>query len=204
MQPINLSKNSVINLSKAAPTGLQRLLFGVNWGMVKSGGLFGIGSRQQAVDLDASITAFKSNFSQHVTKYFGNVAQSHPFMSHSGDDRSGDASRDDDDNETLTIDFTKVPDDVHDLFLYVNSFSNVQFDDIPYAGVRLYEGSPNNPTNILARFELANSPEFKGAKSIILGRCSRVNGEWQFTAIGQPGKFTRIDPTIAYIRQNYA
>ncbi|AUR86276.1 TerD domain protein [Vibrio phage 1.084.O._10N.261.49.F5] len=202
---INLSKNQTINLSKTVTQGLTNLKFGVNWGMInkKSGGLFGLfgTSSAEAVDLDASVTAFSGNSPQHTIS-FQNLRNS--YIVHSGDDRVGDESADDSDNETITIDFTKVPSNVDKIFLYVNSFSGQKFDEIPYAGVRVYEGQVDQPTNVLAKFEIANDSTFKGSKTMILGFVEKVNNDWEFKTIGDSvPNVQRINETVQVISQRY-
>ena len=199
MSTINLSKGSVINLSKAAEQEAPTVLFGVNWGKIKQG-LLGMSSKE--VDLDATAVAFDAN---------GNVTEKVSFqglvsnaMRHSGDDRSGDSSQDDDDNETITIDFSKFNDSVKAVVLFVNSYDGTLFDKIPYAGVRLYEGSVNNPTKVYAKMDVANDSSFKGATTMILGAMVREGGAWEFKAIGAPvNGITRIEPTITLIKQKF-
>jgi len=202
---INLSKNQTINLSKATSQGLTNLKFGVNWGMInkKSGGIFGLfsSSTSEAVDLDASVTAFSGNSPQHTIS-FRNLRNS--YISHSGDDRVGDENADDNDNETITIDFKKVPSNVDKIFLYVNSFSGQKFDGIPYAGVRVYEGAVDNPSNVLAKFEIANDQTFKGSKTMVLGFVEKVANDWEFKTIGDSvPNVQRIEETVRTIQNRY-
>lgn len=208
---INLSKNQTINLSKQS-SNLSQVRFGINWGMKevvgkkREGGLFGFGGKvvetvvgKQAVDLDASATVFSG--ANEDTVYFGKLRNS--FITHSGDDLVGDDEKDDDDNETITIDLSNVPNHVQEVYLYVNSFSGQKFNEIPYAGIRIYEGNVNNPTKVLAKFDLVNDSSFKDAKTIILGKLYKENGDWDFKAIGDTYNVSRIEPTIAIIKQKY-
>ena len=202
---LNLTKNQTINLSKQASQGLTTLKFGVNWGKIttKSGGFFGIGSRtvKEDVDLDASATTFQSS-GVLDTVYYGKLRNS--FITHSGDDRVGDCSQDDSDNETITVDFTRVPNNVDRIYLYVNSFTGQTFDSLPYTGVRVYEGATNRPTNTIAKFEVANDSSFKGVKTMVLGYCEKVNGGWEFKSKGDAVRgISSIRETVAFIANNY-
>ncbi len=62
---INLQKGQRISLEKEAGRGLSRVVMGLGWGMkqVQSRGFlgFGAGSRQKAVDLDASCLLFDAS-----------------------------------------------------------------------------------------------------------------------------------------------
>lgn len=202
---INLTKKSKINLSKEANT-LSKIHFGVNWGMKESnskgflGSLFGSSSSKEAVDLDASITCFSG---PHIdTVYF--ARRSNMFLQHSGDDLTGDEEKDDEDNETITANLDRAPNHLEEFYLYVNSYSGERFDEIPYASVRIYEGNVNNPTNVIASFNLSHDESFKGAKTIILGKVYRDdNNNWQFEAIGDTYSVHRIEPTVKIINNNY-
>lgn len=199
---INLSKNETINLSKEiSKETLSKLNFGVNWGKIVTKGFLGFGSKQKDVDLDASVSIF-SNTGFLETVSFWKL--SNDYIKHSGDDLVGDSSFNDSDNETITIDFSKVPPNVERLFLYVNSFSGDTFDEIPYAGVRVYEGSVNDPSKVLAKFEIANDSAFKDSKTMILGMCESVSGSWEFKTIGESVPNTQhIRETVNFIKNKY-
>ena len=216
MTTINLSKKQTTNLSKSTLSGLSVLHFGVNWGKISRGGkvekagffgkLFGasdrvVMGRSESVDLDTSVTVFQGN-QEMSTVCFYNLRNS--FIKHSGDDRVGDESKDDNDNETITMDFNQVPNNVDKVFLYVNSFLGQTFDEIPYVCVRVYEGTVNNSSNTLATFEVANDASFKGSKTILLGYVERKGVDWEFKTIGDSLKgFSRIEETVLKIKKGY-
>lgn len=196
---INLAKNQTINLSKAS-NSLSQIRFGINWGMKESRGLFGFGKSKTAVDLDASATVFQGARVDTVSFMRLNNA----FITHSGDDTVGDGERDDDDNETITINLSDAPNGDSEIYLYVNSYSGDKFDDIPYAGVRIYEGDVNKPEKVIAKFDLVRDNTFKGAKTVVLGKLFKeANGDWDFQAIGDAYDVSRIEPTIQIINSKY-
>lgn len=199
MSTINLSKNDTINLSKAAEVSAPTIRFGINWGQIKSGFFGG----KTDVDLDATAVAFTK--SGNVLGEVSYRRLSNSFMVHSGDDLTGDAEADDDDNETITMDFDKAGGNVDSVVLFVNSFSGVNFDKIPYAGIRLYEGDVNSPSKVHAKFDIANDSDFKGAQTMILGSMSREeDGDWQFKAVGETVQgINRIDATVQHIQNTY-
>ena len=205
---INLSKKQTINLSKQSDKpSLEKVLFGLNWGMITtagSKGFFGFGKSEgtkKSVDLDASVTCFSSTGRKMDTIYFGKLSNS--YIKHSGDDRVGDEDADDNDNETITVDLSKVPSEVAEMYFYMNSFSGEKFDEIPYAGLRIYEGVVDRPSNVMATFDVANDSSFKGSKTIIIGKLFRNEGEWDFEAIGDAKPYSRINDTISDIQNNY-
>ena len=209
---INLAKNQTINLSKAS-NSLSQIRFGINWGMkeqvkqVRSGGFLGFGGTtetkvvgKKAVDLDASATVFQGDATDTVSF----MKLRNMFISHSGDDTVGDSEQDDDDNETITINLDDAPNGASEIYLYVNSYSGDKFDDIPYAGIRIYEGRVNNPEKVIAKFDLVRDNTFKGAKTVILGKLFKeANGDWDFQAIGDAYDVSRIEPTIQIIKNKY-
>ena len=116
---LNLEKGMSLDLTKIEnASGLTDVAVGVNWGMIggtrtvaeKVGGFFGFGAkevqktitdRQQKVDLDLSALLYDKNGKLVDIIYYGNT--SGKGVTHSGDDRSGDSSKDDKDNEVITV-----------------------------------------------------------------------------------------------------
>lgn len=197
---MQLAKQQTLNLAKSSQ--LITLHFGTNWGMIESGGFLGIGKSKQSVDLDASAIMLDANGNIIGTPvYFGNLRA--PGINHSGDDLTGDAEADDSDNEIITVDLSAIPQTVSSVIFTLNSFSGQKFDDIPYASIRVYEGQPNQPTNIKATFNLANDDSFKGSKSLVVGKLFRSNNGWDFKAIGDASGHTRLDGLMAEA-QKYA
>lgn len=194
---INLSKGGRINLSKDENgNSLDTIFFGTNWGMITEKGLFGIGGSKTAVDLDASVILLDANGNHVDTVYFGH--KDAPGIHHSGDDLTGDADGDDGiDNETISVQLSRIDSRVEHVFFVLNSYRNQKFDKIPYIGIRIYTTPNNKPkvrttdsVNILAQFSLkSNADDFKDKLSIILGEAYRRNGEWKFKAIGEFGMF---------------
>lgn len=192
---LNLAKGQKFNLKKSDGQALTKLCFGVNWGMIETKGFFGIGGGKKAVDLDASVGLFDINKNQISKVYYGNLNTAG--VSHSGDDLTGDADGDDGlDNEIITIDLTALDSKVTDLVIVLNSFRGQDFASIPFASVRLYEGTPTKVDTIHATYDISNSSEFNGKVSMILGIISNRSGSWEFTAIGEATDDKNLDQTL--------
>jgi tellurium resistance protein TerZ len=58
---ISLVKGQKISLEKEAGTGLSKVIMGLGWDAKKKKGLFGFGSTDQSIDLDASCVMFDNN-----------------------------------------------------------------------------------------------------------------------------------------------
>ena len=189
---MDLSKGQKISLVKGTDS-ISELRFGVNWGKIKKGGekkLFGLlgttATSETSVDLDAAAFCFDAN-NKCVADCYTNLLGGKldiGFLKHSGDDLSGDSSRDDSDNETISAFISRIPENVNNIVFTVNSFSRQSFDEIPYVGIRIYEGAVNNPTNVRCRFNLENDYTFKGKKATIIGKLYRRPDGWNFEAIG--------------------
>lgn len=191
MTTINLTKGQKISLTKENGQKLEKMCVGVNWGAIVKKGFFG-GSSTKSVDLDASVGVFSADGRLLERVYFGQL--SGKGIQHSGDDREGDTDGDDGlDNEVITIDLTCVHPEASFLGLVLNSYDKIDFADIPYASVRIYEGTPSRVDNIIAKFEIANSAEFAGKVCMIMGGVYKHNNEWKFNSIGQPTEDRGLD-----------
>lgn len=203
---INLSKGGRVNLSKDENgNSLSKIFFGVNWGAIKSRGFLGFGGGTEAVDLDASVVLMDENKRKLETVYFGHKNSSDGAIHHSGDDLVGDTDGDDGlDNETISVDLSKIRNSVHFVAFILNSYSHQEFDEIPYMGMRIYTTEDGRPTaishstpNVLAKYNLtndSNDPEttFKGREGIVLGYAYRKDNEWKFKALGNTGNWQSI------------
>ena len=138
---INLSKGGRINLSKDENgNSLDKIFFGANWGMIRSGWLGG----KTAVDLDASVILLDVQGNHIDTVYFGH--KDAPGIHHSGDDLTGDADGDDGiDNETIAVQLSKIDSRVEHVFFVLNSYRNQEFNKIPYIGIRIYTSQNAQP-----------------------------------------------------------
>ncbi len=167
--PINLQKGQRINLEKGNGNKLQNICVGINWGAIEKKGWLG-GITKEAVDLDASCALYDSAKNLIDIVYFGNLKSKDGSIKHSGDDLTGDLGGDDGlDNEILTVDFSNLNPSVAYIAFVLNSFRGHDFGTIPFASIRIYEGTPTRVNEIFATFDIANSAAFKGHVSMIMG-----------------------------------
>lgn len=191
---ISLEKGQRISLEKGGEK-LDRLCVGVNWGAIEKKGFFGV--KKVAVDLDASIGMFDENKALLDVIYFGQLKSKDGSISHSGDDRTGDMDGDDGlDNEIVTIELNRVPAGVKHIAVLLNSFGGQDFATIPFASVRLYEGTPTRVDSILASYNVANDAKFSGSVSMVLGVLYRHGAEWKFKAIGDTTNDKKLEQTL--------
>ncbi len=199
---ISLQKGQRISLEKEGK-GIEKLCVGVNWGAIEKKSLFGRKS-QEAVDLDASAALFGENKQFLDIVYFGQLASKCGSIRHSGDDRVGDTGGDDGlDNEVISVDLSQVPAAVHQIAFVLNSFRGQDFADIPFASIRIYEGTPSRVDNIVATFDIANDATFKGKVSMVMGKLYRHGAAWKFTTFGDATSDSRLEQTLQTVADKY-
>ncbi|MEA3227776.1 MAG: TerD family protein [Campylobacterota bacterium] len=198
---VNLSKGQKISLKKSNGSDLTSFCVGANWGAIDKKGFFG-GTSKQAVDLDLSVGMFDANKNTADVIYFGKLEASG--VRHSGDDTTGDVDGDDGlDNEVVQINLSQIPANVDQLVFILNSFQGQDFATIPFASIRLYEGTPSSVNDVVATYNIASDAQFAGSVSMVLGKLYRRNGEWKFSAIGEPTKDAKLEQTIQTVQQKY-
>jgi tellurium resistance protein TerZ len=200
---INLQKGQRINLEKSNGSKLENICVGVNWGAIEKKGFFG-GKSMEAVDLDASCALFNSNKQLVDIVYFGNLTSKDRAVKHSGDDLVGDTGGDDGlDNEVITLNFNQLDSSVEHVAFVLNSFKGQDFATIPFASIRIYEGTPSRVNEVFAKYDIANGAGFAGHVSMVLGVFYKKNGEWKFNAVGEPTKDRELKDTVKTVSSKF-
>lgn len=200
---INLQKGQRISLEKSDGNVLQNICVGINWGAIEKKGFFG-GVKKEAVDLDASCALYDDAKNLVDVVYFGNLKSKDNSVAHSGDDLTGDMGGDDGlDNEIITLDFSRLSPAVTYVAFVLNSFQGHDFGTIPFASIRIYEGTPKKVNEVFATFDIANGSNFAGHVSMVMGVFYKKNAEWKFNAIGEPTKDKKLEQTINTVTANY-
>ncbi|MFR9591866.1 MAG: TerD family protein [Rikenellaceae bacterium] len=217
---INLQKGQRIDLTKKSGESLTQFCVGCNWGVIEvSSGFLGFGKKSIEVDLDLSCVMLNSNgeLCDHIysplykpeflARYGlpkGKVDSNDRALHHSGDDRKGDEGGDDGlDNEIITVDLTRVSNNVDQIFFFLNNCGKEDFSQIPYAAIRMYEGTATKVKETFAQYDVAAESQYKGKLAVIMGRLYRKNGEWKFAAIGDAFEDSNLCLTIKRIVTNY-
>lgn len=198
---VNLVKGQKISLEKSDGSKLNNFCVGANWGAISKKGFFG-GDKKKAVDLDLSVGLFDSNKNLSNFVYFGRLEDSG--IKHSGDDRTGDIDGDDGlDNEIISINLSQISSNVEQIVFVLNSYEGDDFATIPFASIRLYEGTPSSVNSVVAKFDIASDAKFSGYVSMILGKLYRRNGEWKFSAIGEPTTDKKLEQTLESVKNKF-
>ena len=199
---ISLQKGQRISLEKDGGGALERLCLGANWGAIEKKGLFG--KKKVAVDLDASVALYDANKQLIDLVYFGQLAAKKGGIKHSGDDTEGDMDGDDGlDNEVITIDLSAVDSNAEQIVFILNSYKGQDFKEIPFASIRIYEGTPSRVDNIFATYDISNDEKFSGAVSMVMGKLYKNNGSWKFSAIGDTTTDKKLEKIVTTIQQKY-
>ncbi|MBP9090504.1 TerD family protein [bacterium] len=172
---ITLVKGQKLSLSKTLP-GFTKILVGLGWNPRVTSG----------VEFDLDAVAF-------LVKEDGKVRNDDDFvfynaMSHTsgsviqnGDNRTGAGDGDD---ETISVDLTKVPADVQKIVIGVSIFNATKraqnFGQVDGAYVRLVE--PDTGKEV-SRYDL--SEDASTVTAMIFARFYRKDGGWSMEAVGQ-------------------
>ena len=174
---INLQKGQKISLSKEAGGGtLTKIVMGLGWDAKKTKGFFGMGAKDQEIDLDASCVLFDEAKQPLDAIFFGQLTSKDGSIKHTGDNRTGAGDGDD---EQIIVDLSRVPANVKSILFLVNSFSGQNFSQIENAFCRVVNGANNQE---LAKYDLTCN----GAHTaMIMAKVYLHNGEWKMHAIGE-------------------
>ena len=173
---INLEKGGRINLSKEAP-GLKNAGIGLGWDInaTDTGGAF---------DLDASVFMLGANAKIPNEKYFvfyNNKESPDSAVIHLGDSRTGEGFGDD---ETVTVDLTKVDPAVQEIVFVVTIHEaesrRQNFGQVRNAFIRIYDTTTNTE---VTKYDL--DEDFSRETAVEFGRLYKKDGEWRFQAVGQ-------------------
>ena len=198
---INLQKGQRISLEKDDGTQLNSFCVGANWGAIESRSFFG-GIKKVSVDLDLSVGMFTKRKQLNNTVYFRNLRAKG--IRHSGDDLIGDVYGDDGlDNEVMTINLQDVPAHIEQLVFVLTSYKKQDFATIPFASIRLYEGTQNRVNKIFATYNIASDPKFFGYVSMILGKLYRRGNDWRFSAIGEACRAKDLRGTLKVVEDRF-
>lgn len=186
---VNLSKGQKVSLAKRDGGQLTRVRMGLGWDAIKKKGFFG--SRDQSVDLDASVLLFDAAGQLVDQVWFQQLRSKDGSVQHTGDNRTGAGDGDD---ESIRVDLTKLPATVTTLVCTVNSFTGQDFSQIANAFCRLIDETTETE---IARYELSGSG---GHNAQIMSKVSRDGTGWSMTALGVPASgrtFRDLLPAIA-------
>jgi tellurium resistance protein TerD len=172
---ISLQKGGNVNLSKEAP-GLSKLVVGLGWDTRATDGA--------EFDLDGAVfllTAAGKVRTDADFVFYNNLKSVDGSVTHSGDNRTGAGDGDD---ESVTIDLSKVPADVDKIAVCVTIHEaesrRQNFGQVSKAFVRCVNANGNAE---IARYDLSEDGSTEAA--MVFGEVYRAGSDWKFRASGQ-------------------
>lgn len=221
--PIRLEKGQRINLEKQTGAKLTNFCVGCNWGAITKKAFFGMTTKVVDVDLDLSCLLFDADGKciDHIYSPLyrfqdrnlglpnGKLDTLDGALHHTGDDLTGDTDGDDGlDNEIITVDLSKVRANVNSIVFFLNIYNNDDyrgdFSGIPYASIRMYEGTATKVREVFAQYDVATRTDCVGKRGMVMGKLYRRNSDWKFAAIGDAYDDPNIVHTIARVMKDYA
>ena len=221
---IRLEKGQRINLEKETGAKLTNFCVGCNWGAITEKRFFGLSTHVVDVDLDLSCLMFDAEGKpiDHIWSplyRFGDRKIGLPngkldsidrALHHTGDDLTGDQDGDDGlDNEIITVDLNRVSPHVNSIVFFLNIYNNNEysgdFSGIPYASIRMFEGTPDKaPKQVFASYNVATKTDCIGMRGLVMGKLYRRNDDWKFAAIGDAFPDPTIVNTIGRVMKDYS
>lgn len=218
---IRLEKGQRINLEKTNGSKLTNFCVGCNWGAITKKSFFGLVDKTVDVDLDLSCLLFdaEGKVVDHIWSPLYNLSaaklpkgkldSNDRALHHTGDDLTGDQNGDDGlDNEIITVDLARVSSNVNSIVFFLNIYNNNEyqgdFSGIPYASIRMYEGTATKVREVFAQYDVATKTDCVGKRALVMGKLYRHNGEWKFAAIGDAFEDRSIVYTIARVAKDYS
>ena len=99
--------------------------------------------------------------------------------------------------------------EVQSIVFFLNIYNNNEysgdFSGIPYAHIRMFEGVPERaPRRVFAQYNVATQQNCEGMRALVMGKLYRVNGNWQFKAIGEAFPDRSIVHTVSRVMKDFA
>lgn len=188
---INLVKGQKINLNKEDGTPLKKVMVGLGWDPVKSGGIFNVLGSSGSIDLDASCAIFDANKNLLDKVYFGHLDSKDKSIKHTGDNLTGHGDGDD---EQIKINLEAVSSNVQTLVITISSFRGQTFDKVENCFARLIDLETNKE---ITSYKLSEKGSHTG---MIMLKLYRHNGDWKVNAIGQAVSSKTINDLIEPIK----
>lgn len=228
---INLKKGQKIDLTKSSGEKLEKFCVEVSWGAiqkmvtVKEGGFLGFGGttvqRKQNVDVDLDLGSiiidkngewldhvYSPEYNGYLSKNnlpIGKLNSRDNSLKHSGDDLGQGGGNDF--KEVISVDLSRINSQANQIFFFLNIYLNTgqsyDFSDIPFAKIKMYEGTPSRKIKEFSTFDIVTNSDYNGKKAIIMGKLYRKNDTWKFDAIGDATDDQLFTQTIGKILKNY-
>lgn len=166
MEVLNLQKGDLLNLSKDYKK-LNSIDLGLGWDVSTDG---------RSWDLDVSAIVIGDDGNLFETVYYGKLNGTGIKLN--GDNLTG---KGDGDDEIITVKLDKLPEEIKAIGFFVNIFSagGRDFSNVKNAYIRMVN---NDTHDEVCRYKLNENG--KGYNAFHFANLEKINGEWEFKAIG--------------------
>ena len=185
-----MRKGGTIRVADYTPSHVvpEWLTFGLAWDVTNG----------VAIDLDASAILLDKQLKLVDAVWFQQLTSKDGSIRHSGDNRKGDASGDD---EKISFSLAQVPADVAYIGLVINSFSGQELDDVAQASCHLFDPKTNVD---VAKYTLSNCTALDRHTALVMGclyRSSIVEGDgptsnWYLRIIAEPAQGRTVHDNV--------
>lgn len=193
---VSLQKGQKVSLTKEN-AGLSAVVVGLGWDEVEQSKRGFFAPKPQPIDCDASAILLKNGkfCNKNDLVYFGQLQHPSGTVRHMGDNLTGAGDGDD---EQIFVDLASVPAEYDRIVIVVNIYDclkrNQHFGMIRNAFIRLVDGKTGVE---MCKYNLTE--DYSGSTAMIFGEIYRHNGEWKFSAVGQPTN----DPGLGELTRRY-
>jgi stress response protein SCP2 len=171
----------------------SKLTFGLSWDVNAKGG--------KKVDLDASAICFDNDLKLVDKVWFKHLTSDDGAIVHSGDQRKGDATGDD---ERLAVDLSKVAKNVQYIGFVVNSYSGQELDDVTKASCHLFD----TVTGVdIAVHNLSDCQFLNGHTALVMGCVYRIKarakkeGDWCLKIVSVAADGKTVKDLVVHLQQ---
>lgn len=186
---VSLQKGQRVNLLKEDGSALKRVVVGLGWDAVAARGA-------PNIDCDASAILCGANGKitrREDTVYFGNLKHPSQSVQHTGDNLTGAGEGDD---EQIIVNLSDIPGQYEKIVFVVNIYQAKErkqhFGMIKNAFIRIVDSETRKE---MLRYNL--SENYDGMTAMIFGEIYRKEGQWKFSAIGEPTQDHSLSALIA-------
>ncbi len=175
---ISLRKGQKVSLTKNNPS-LKKIMVGLGWHANDSYSSYDF-------DLDASVLLCDENGicrDKSDFVYFGNLQHPSGSVIHMGDNLVGSYDYEQNDDEQIMVDLSKIPHQVQKIVFGVTIYKAEErgqnFGQVSNAFIRLVDQSTNKE---IIRYDLTE--DFYNETAVVVGEIYKYKSEWKFNAIG--------------------
>ena len=187
---VSLVKGGKVSLSKAAAdvgVTLSEVAVGLGWDCNEFG--------SNTFDLDAwALGVTNEGLKKKNLVYYSNTYDSSMNIHHTGDNLTGEGDGDD---ETIMIKLDTLPESYKHILIGVTIFRGNQkrqsFKDVNNAFIRIYDSKSGKE---ICKYADGFKDDVANCVSMLFGVLSKVNGQWEFNAVGKGGKFGSITDAL--------